>query len=137
MKPTKPQTAFCPVSPHGDLDLPNIHWLKCEAIDNLVKCLEDYTWEQLKMNGWRIEKVTINPVTKEVKSVEKKRYFIVFYKGVANGYSITGHLTKISHDGYINQNNILAQIKEPDPLLKWALTNIIELSEQDYHNYSL
>ena len=67
------------------------------------------------------------------------RYFLIFYIGSlkTTGQQI-GHMTHVSKNGkYPNAKQVVEWLKEQNPeTLTFVITNLIELSETDFNNWS-
>ena len=66
------------------------------------------------------------------------RYFIVFYIGNVPNGRITGYINFTTYEGsYLNKAMTLIQISKYNSEIKdIALTNIIELNEKDFHEWT-
>lgn len=66
------------------------------------------------------------------------RYFIVFYIGNVPNGRITGYIDFTTYEGsYLNKAMTLIQISKYNSEIKdIALTNIIELNEKDFHEWT-
>ena len=66
------------------------------------------------------------------------RYFIVFYIGNVPNGRITGYIDFTTYEGsYLNKAMTLIQISKHNSEIKdVVLTNIIELNENDFHEWT-
>ena len=66
------------------------------------------------------------------------RYFIVFYIGNVPNGRITGYIDFTTYEGsYLNKAMTLIQISKYNSEIKdIVLTNIIELNEKDFHEWT-
>lgn len=68
-----------------------------------------------------------------------ERYFLIFYTGnlISSGQQI-GHMTHISKDGrHPNAKQVVEWLKEQNPKTEnFVITNLIELSESDFNDWS-
>lgn len=66
------------------------------------------------------------------------RYFIVFYIGNVYNGRVTGYMDFTTYEGcYLNKAMTLIQLGNKNPELKGiVITNIIELSESDYREWT-
>lgn len=65
------------------------------------------------------------------------RYFIVFYVGTYEGRNLVGQISYVTENGiYINREFVQKDIARINGAQDIVLTNIIELTEQDYNVFS-
>lgn len=65
-----------------------------------------------------------------------KRYFIVSYSGKINSNIFVG-FTDFSTDGcFLNFKTTVEQIKERQGIKECVITNIMEISEQDFNDWN-
>lgn len=71
-----------------------------------------------------------------MKTIHKCRYFIVFYLGLIRNGETTGHINFITWDNrYINSKDTIDFLKKKHSFTHVVITNIIELSKQDYEDW--
>ena len=79
-----------------------------------------------------------NEQSNATKPMLVNRYFIVFYIGNVPNGRITGYIDFTTYEGsYLNKAMTLIQISKYNSEIKdIVLTNIIELNEKDFHEWT-
>ena len=67
---------------------------------------------------------------------KSKRYFLVFYKGYSDTSIIEGMHTFEFKNCYLNLGLTIERLKKSNGLQKVTITNIIELNESDYNDFT-
>jgi len=73
---------------------------------------------------------------KEPYKENRKRYFIVSYSGKINSNIFVGFTDFSTDGGFLNLKTTIEQIKERQGINECVITNIIELSEQDFNDWN-
>jgi len=65
-----------------------------------------------------------------------KRYFIVCFSGLNDMGNATGFIDFSTDGGFLNLKTTVEYIKQNQELKECIITNIIELSEQDFNDWN-
>jgi len=65
-----------------------------------------------------------------------KRYFIVSYSGFNDIGSVTGFIDFSTDGCFLNLKTTIEQIKEKQGIKECVITNIMEISEQDFNDWN-
>ena len=65
-----------------------------------------------------------------------KRYFIVSFSGINDFGNVTGFIDFSTDGGFLICETTIEQIKKNQELKKCVITNIMEISEQDWNDWN-
>jgi hypothetical protein len=111
-------------TPHLDIEIKNLENLSLtKNLTGLAKdALEEY-------------KAIKEFIKENIKKETNKRYFIVFYNGNRGSEGSIGNILFDTENGFLSLNTVVKLIKENINLTECVITNIIELTEQDYNDW--
>ena len=78
----------------------------------------------------------VENIDENLKKETNKRYFIVSFFGLNNLGNVTGFIDFSTDGGFLSCKKTVEQIKKTRKLKKCVITNIIELTEQDWNDWS-
>jgi len=75
-------------------------------------------------------------ISKKNKNKDSKRYFIVSFSGFNDMGNVTGFIDFSTDGGFLSLKTTIEYIKEKQGIKECIITNIIELSEQDFNDWN-
>lgn len=73
---------------------------------------------------------------KEPYKENSKRYFIVSFSGFNDIGNVTGFIDFSTDGGFLNLKKTVEHIKQKQGINECVITNIIEVSEQDFNDWN-
>jgi hypothetical protein len=114
--------------------------MKTPYLDAEIYQLEEYDLKNIiSKRGVNvlIEYKKIKQLLESIKQKEtNKRYFIVSFSGINDLGNVTGFIDFSTDGGFLSCKKTIEQIKEKQELKECVITNIMEISEQDWNDWN-